>query len=122
MSNPRMMISGGEPDPHPLKWYPGWGYHITGAVNLPYNELYETGDDGAKHMKNVSALKTLMDDIVATDNVLYCHSTRRSSYTYFAFRLMGYNARNYDDRMKIWTDVIDTKYRYSVFPCSAECA
>lgn len=103
---------------------PAYGWHIPGAINMPYDELYD-GDriKSAEELKNVfdtRGIKRLVDHVV------YCHSARRSAYAYFALRLMRYRVRNHDSAMKFWTDIIVEKLdlivtRYWVYPCEFEC-
>ena len=84
--------------------------HIPGALRIDYAELWEDCHD-LKSNANLSDLFNYSivnseGERVSLDKdkeiVVYCHSGRRSSYMYFALRLMNYTVRNYDESMKIW--------------------
>jgi thiosulfate/3-mercaptopyruvate sulfurtransferase len=63
--------------------------HIPTAVNIDYRLNWSDGE--AKRLKSYPALRELYRGVdPAKGIVTYCHSGRRSSFTYFVLRVMGY--------------------------------
>ena len=64
--------------------------HIPTAVNIPYDGAWV--DEETKLVKPYQELRELYRGISTGKAVVaYCHSGRRSSFTYFILRLMGFN-------------------------------
>jgi thiosulfate/3-mercaptopyruvate sulfurtransferase len=83
---------------------------ITGAINIAYEELFREGD----RLKGADDLEYLISPVVikrldkSKDTVVYCWSSgARSSFLYFALRLMGYQVRNYDGSWNVWCETND---------------
>lgn len=64
--------------------------HIPTAYNVPYDNAWVDGE--MKRIKPYDELRELYRGISSGKAVVvYCHSGRRSSYTYFILRLMGFD-------------------------------
>lgn len=64
--------------------------HIPTAFNIPYNAAWI--DEETKRIKPYNELQELYRGINPDKAVIvYCHSGRRSSFSYFILRLMGFN-------------------------------
>lgn len=64
--------------------------HIPTAVNVNYTQAWV--DEESKLLKSYSALQELYRGLdPAKGVVVYCHSGRRSSFSYFVLRLMGFS-------------------------------
>jgi thiosulfate/3-mercaptopyruvate sulfurtransferase len=62
--------------------------HIPGAFNVNYQDNWT--DPGTKALKSYAELAGLYHGLAADQAVItYCHSARRSSFSYFVLRLMG---------------------------------
>lgn len=64
--------------------------HIPGAININYEDNWR--DPESKGIKSYSALQALYRGISPDKAVIvYCHSARRSSFSYFILRLIGFD-------------------------------
>lgn len=76
--------------------------HIPGAVNINYEDNWT--DKESKKIKSYAELAELyrgLDPNIAV--ITYCHSARRSSFTYFILRLMGFrDIMLYDNSWYSW--------------------
>ena len=86
------------------------GGHITGAVHLPYEWLYNSD----KSILSYADLKSLFDErgITADKEVVgYCTAGIRSGFLYFLGRLMGFpRVANYDASIWDWAAADETVY------------
>jgi len=76
--------------------------HIPTAVNVDYRLNWT--DSESKRMKTYRALQELYRGLDTSRSVIvYCHSARRSSFSYFVLRLMGFkNVLLYDGSWNEW--------------------
>lgn len=64
--------------------------HIPGAVNISYTRNWT--DKDSKEIKSYARLQELYQGLNPDRAVIpYCHSSRRASFSYFIFRLMGFS-------------------------------
>ncbi len=83
--------------------------NIEGAINIEYEELFRDG----YRLKGADDLEFLISPVVikrldkSKDTAVYCWSGARSSFLYFALRLMGYQVRNYDESWNVWCETND---------------
>ncbi|MEW6078332.1 MAG: rhodanese-like domain-containing protein [Thermodesulfobacteriota bacterium] len=86
------------------------GGHITGAVHLPYEWLYNSD----KSILSYANLKSLFDErgITADKEVVgYCTAGIRSGFLYFLGRLMGFTrVANYDASIWDWAAADEAAY------------
>lgn len=84
-------------DGTPLK-----GGHIPGAVNINYKDNWT--DRESKGIKSYAELAELYRGLNPEIGVItYCHSARRSSFTYYILRLMGFkDLMLYDNSWYSW--------------------
>jgi thiosulfate/3-mercaptopyruvate sulfurtransferase len=76
--------------------------HVPGAFNVNYQRNWV--DEKTKLIKPYAKLQQLYPGLNPHHAVVtYCHSARRSSFSYFIFRLMGFNdVRLYDYSWNEW--------------------
>jgi len=76
--------------------------HIPGAYNINYKDNW--GDEETKRVSPFPELQQMYRGLDPNRAVVaYCHSGRRSSYTYFVLRLMGFSdVRLYDYSWHEW--------------------
>lgn len=76
--------------------------HVPTAVNVDYRLNWSDGD--TKAVKSYARLLELYRGLAPDKAVItYCHSGRRSSFSYFILRLMGFeDVRLYDDSWFEW--------------------
>lgn len=76
--------------------------HIPTAVNINYTAAWQ--DLSTKKLKSFSQLQTLYQGIdPAKGIIVYCNSGRRSAFSYYVLRLMGYDAvYTYEASWKEW--------------------
>jgi thiosulfate/3-mercaptopyruvate sulfurtransferase len=76
--------------------------HIPTAVNINYEAAWT--DPKTKHIKSYSELQTLYRGLDSSKGVIvYCASGRRSAFSYFVLRLMGFeNVFTYEPSWKEW--------------------
>lgn len=76
--------------------------HVPGAYNVDYKNNWI--DEETKLLKPYAALQAMYAGLDPRDAVItYCHTARRSSYTYFVLRLMGFaDVRLYDYSWAEW--------------------
>ncbi|MFO7830572.1 MAG: rhodanese-like domain-containing protein [Desulfuromonadaceae bacterium] len=76
--------------------------HIPGAVNINYKDNWS--DKESKGIKSYAALAELYRGLNPEIGVItYCHSARRSSFTYYILRLMGFkDLMLYDNSWYSW--------------------
>lgn len=76
--------------------------HIPGALNLPFSALaYSDG-----RFRSQAEMKEALAKVGAAPGktvVVYCHSGRKASLTYFAARLAGFDARLYPGSWRDWS-------------------
>ena len=84
-------------DGRPLK--PG---HIPGAINIDYRLNWT--DTNTKQLKSCEELRELYQAIdPGMTVILYCHSGRRASFTYFALKMLGFkDVIIYDHSWNVW--------------------
>jgi thiosulfate/3-mercaptopyruvate sulfurtransferase len=85
--------------------------HIPTAVNVDYRLNW--ADSNTKALKGYGELQDLYRGLDPSKAViLYCHSARRSSFTYFVLRLMGFeDVRLYD---RSWFEWGNERFYYPV--------
>jgi thiosulfate/3-mercaptopyruvate sulfurtransferase len=76
--------------------------HIPTAVNLNYEAAWT--DPKTKHIKSYGELQVLFKGLdTAKGVIVYCNSGRRSAFSYFILRLMGFeNVYTYENSWKEW--------------------
>ncbi|MFW5844692.1 MAG: sulfurtransferase [Planctomycetota bacterium] len=76
--------------------------HIPGAVNIPYTRAWMDEED--KRIRSQTELEALYAGLdPARTQVVYCNSGRRSSFSYFILRLMGFpRVTTYEASWKEW--------------------
>lgn len=76
--------------------------HIPGAVNINYKDNWTDKDSkGIKSYAELAELYRGLDPNIAV--ITYCHSARRSSFTYYILRLMGFrDVVLYDNSWYSW--------------------
>ena len=76
--------------------------HIPTAVNINYESAWT--DPKTKRIKSYAELQTLYKGLDSAKGVIvYCNSGRRSSFSYFVLRLMGFeNVYTYENSWKEW--------------------
>lgn len=76
--------------------------HIPTAVNINYESAWR--DDWSKAVKSYPALRELYRGLDPNRGVIvYCNSGRRSSFSYFVLRLMGFaDVYTYENSWKEW--------------------
>ena len=76
--------------------------HVPTAVNINYEAAWT--DLKAKDIKSYAELQTLYKGLnTAKGVIVYCNSGRRSSFSYFVLRLMGFeNIYTYENSWKEW--------------------
>lgn len=78
--------------------------HIPTAVNINYEAAWT--DPETKHIKPYAELQALYRGLDSAKGVIvYCNSGRRSAFSYFVLRLMGFeNVITYEPSWKQWGD------------------
>ncbi|MFW5930423.1 MAG: sulfurtransferase [Desulfosalsimonas sp.] len=76
--------------------------HVPTAVNINYQDAW--ADEETKAIKSYSKLQELYKGLDPSKGVIvYCNSGRRSSFSYFILRLMGFeNVYTYEASWKEW--------------------
>lgn len=76
--------------------------HIPTAVNINYQAAWT--DPETKRLKSYASLRTLYRGLDSAKGVIvYCNSGRRSAFSYFVLRLMGFgNVLTYEPSWKEW--------------------